>query len=133
MYLFGQVHELNLANSSPVSSFGHILEILVELRHVEGLPEKQQCAVAHVQWLDHASKRLEEAHHPRELFLLPSCEQLDARCLKDKLNVHVIHNNAPHDVPVFTYNSPDRDFFLRYVEPSKCLPCSVGPHPVGFF
>lgn len=68
---------------------------------------------AHIQWLEHSSLHLQEAHHPSELFLLPICDRIDARHFKMKLAVAELE--ARSNVPEFSAATPADEFFVRYV------------------
>lgn len=88
--------------------FARILQLHAVGKHCE----------AHIQWLEHSSLHLQEAHHPSELFLLPICDRVDARHFKKKLDVREL---APQsDVPDFSVDTPDDEFFVRYAS-CACL------------
>lgn len=70
--------------------------------------------LGHIQWLEHASRRLEEAHHPNELYLLLECEHIDIARFETKIRVHVLGGPKNPSIPKFDSLSDDTEYFLRY-------------------
>ena len=69
---------------------------------------------AHIQWMEHSSDRLEEAHHPHELFFLSSCDFIDLCSFQKKINVHLVDN--PIEPPALNHQglSDEVEYFVRY-------------------
>lgn len=65
---------------------------------------------AHVIWLEHASKVLQEGHHPHELFMTQSCATVHPSTFHHKVNVDVLDpiGSLPE------YRQDDRTYFVRY-------------------
>lgn len=68
--------------------------------------------VAHVIWLEHSSKRLQEGHHPRELFLAQTCASLDPRAFHRKIQVDVL--DPLGGIPIFDQDNLAK-YFARFV------------------
>ncbi|KZT51803.1 S-adenosyl-L-methionine-dependent methyltransferase [Calocera cornea HHB12733] len=70
---------------------------------------------AHLRWLEHSSRtQLGESGHPRELFLLTTCNSVALTTIISKINVRYISPGElePHGYP---YRAVDKDhFFYRY-------------------
>ncbi|KAH9942756.1 S-adenosyl-L-methionine-dependent methyltransferase [Amylocystis lapponica] len=92
----------------------------------------------HVQWFEHSSRTiLEEISNPRELFLCPTCDDIDIQLVVAKVTVHQgilgLDSLGPGEYFYnFMYNEAEMSFsdlndtgsaFTAMSPPDNCLPC----------